>query len=404
MTAGQPRLSPDQPSVSHRRSTLAWWAVAVGAMALDLLLWGGNTATRGGGSVAAPVIYAVAVAMTATLATVTQRPMATYVAAWAYTIGWGLLLPTYEPFTALLVATYYLARHFPAHQARWFALGTTAPWAVNTVNAALLTHADAASIAVTGFIWCVLTGMAWMAGTYGYRTQELMQLREVTLRAEASLSAQQERLRMARELHDIVAHSVSAIIFQAAGAQHVMHHDDPQVLRVLRTIETTGTQAMRELRRLLGFLLTPDLDDVHLIDSTASLRSLDSLLETTRACSVDVRFAERGDRRVLAPRADHAAYRVVQESLANAIRHGGPGSTAEVSLAWEPDHLQLVVNSRSGSQPTSDGATEHSGHGLDGLRARMYDLGGTFDSDATGDGGFLVSAQVPYDSVPDHRS
>jgi signal transduction histidine kinase len=121
-------------------------------------------------------------------------------------------------------------------------------------------------------------------------------------------------------------------------------------------------------------------------------------METTRACSVEVRFDERGDRRVLAPRADHVAYRVVQESLANVIRHGGPGSTAEVSLVWQPDHLQVVVNSRSGSQPTTGVANEHSGHGLEGLRARVGDLGGTFASGATGDGGFLVSAQVPYNS------
>jgi signal transduction histidine kinase len=230
--------------------------------------------------------------------------------------------------------------------------------------------------------------MVWTIARFAWAATRAAELREATRAAEAALALADERLRLARELHDIVAHSVTGIVLQAAGARRNRAAGEDQLRGSLELIERTGTQAMRELRRLLGLLRTPEGDR-----PGASLAELGQLVELTEACQITVHVHESGEPRQLAPELDHVAFRVVQESLANVIKHGGRGSTVDVTLAWAPTALHVDVVDQPGEGPADGLPTENSGLGLKGLAERLAAAGG--DLSARPDGtGFRVSARL----------
>ncbi len=383
-----------RPNPAEVRQRFGWrgWALAAVCMTVDVVFWGGGTAIRFGGELPAGVVYVAAALMCLGLAQVLRRPRAVFWAAWCYTLAWGLVLPTYEPFTALLFATYFVTRDQPATVARWYVHATAVPWALNTANAVALSHPDPVGVVVIAGTWCLITALVWMAGLFAFRTVQLARARAEVHQAELTATVQDERVRMARELHDIVAHSVSAIVLQSAGAQRVMKTDDPVVAGALQTIEATSTTAMRELRRLLGVLVD---DTGEPSAGFARLGELDELLASTRGCGIHVRISHAGRRRALPPAFEHAIYRTVQEALANVIRHGGPGSRVEIDLAWDPARLGVSIRSVSAGQPGTAVASAGSGLGLRGLAQRLQDLGGECTWSRDGDDRFTVTAWLP---------
>ncbi len=201
----------------------------------------------------------------------------------------------------------------------------------------------------------------------------------------------EERLDIARELHDIVAHRISAVSLQAQVARRQAEAGQSVTPDQLRTIEVTAQQSMADMRRLLG-LLRPE-DGAATLDPQASLADLGHLLETADASGHRVDFEQSGKARALAPAASLAAYRIVQEALTNARRHGGHGVT-RMRMAWNDSTLHLEVT----NPVRTDQPPVQPGHGIHGMAERAQLFGGTLTSGIEGDR-WAVRAVLPAPAI-----
>lgn len=204
--------------------------------------------------------------------------------------------------------------------------------------------------------------------------------------AQRSVVVEQERNRIARDMHDVVAHSLAVVIAQADGARYAQAQDPDAVDAALTTISTTAREALGDVRILLGQLR-------HSQDEAPQpvLADLDRLFEQFGASGLPVRFEETGEPLALATGAQLAVYRIVQEALTNALRHGESGSGATVSFGWSGDGLELEVASTLRDDAEPDPAA---GHGLAGMAERAALAGGTLSA-VPGDGRFTVTAMIP---------
>jgi signal transduction histidine kinase len=203
-------------------------------------------------------------------------------------------------------------------------------------------------------------------------------------------AVQDERERIARELHDVIAHSVSLMGLQAGAARKVLPPGNEEVARSLRSIEETGRDTLNELRRMLGVMRSPDGEDD--LAPQPGLASLPGLVERHRESGVDVEL-EFGDGLTgLSPGVDLAAYRIAQEALTNSLRHA-PESAVWISTAVRAGRIDLTVESR-GAQPAA-GAGENGGHGIVGMTERAALYGGHVDADFVDGLGFVVHATLP---------
>lgn len=200
--------------------------------------------------------------------------------------------------------------------------------------------------------------------------------------------ADEERLRIARELHDVLAHSISVINVQAGVGLALLDSDPEQARTALTTIKSASKEALGEVRQVLDTLRTPG-------DAPRSpapgLDRLPELVEQAAAAGLTVRTATAGRPRALPPGADLAAFRIVQEALTNVVRHSG-SRTARVVLDYAPDALELRVDDDG---PAGPGEAGGSGNGLIGMRERAAALGGTIEAGPRPDGGFRVVARLP---------
>ena len=367
-------------------------------LGIDLVLWGFDPAMLTGGRIPIALVVVSGVAVFGFLYFRGRWPRATFVAAWSYCMVWGALLPFYQPFTALLISLYHVARHLPGRQARWFLLLAVIPPVINTRDAAAFLGSGVSGVLLIGTIWCVILGIPWAAGRWGRRAAEAARWREEKLAAQAALAVQNERLTLARELHDIVSHSVGSIILQAAGARHAAAADTSRMLHSLENIQASGTRAMHELRDLLGMLNSAAEAGSPGAPNHVGLAGVESLLDATRASGVSVALHESGTPGQLSAIADHTAYRLVQESLTNAIKHSGENVRVDVDICWEPDRVELKVVSAS---ITHSVAPEPSsgGYGLAGMRYRVASVGGLLESGWESSGKFVVKAQIPVDAA-----
>ena len=202
-----------------------------------------------------------------------------------------------------------------------------------------------------------------------------------------------ERVRIARELHDVVAHHVSVMGVQAGAARRVLQRSPAQAEEALSNIETASRQAVAELQRLLGFLRREgEVDD---LTPQPGLGQLEALAEEVRHVGLHVEVSVEGQVRPLPPTIELSAYRIVQESLTNTIRHAG-ATKATVLLRYEPRVLQIQVTD-DGTGLHSNGEGESPGHGLIGMRERASLHGGRLSAGPRPEGGFGVSASFPLD-------
>ena len=216
---------------------------------------------------------------------------------------------------------------------------------------------------------------------------------EVEREQERELAAADERSHIAREMHDIVAHSLSVIITQADGARYASA-DDPDIApKTLGVIAETGRGSLREMRRLLGVLRG---DDAASTRPLPSLADIDELLESVKRGGLEASFSVSGTpRRALPTGAELTAYRVVQESLTNVLKHAGRDAHARVELQWTPAGLKLTVQDDgigAASALHDDGA----GQGIKGMGERLSLYDGTLDAAPAAGGGFRVEAFIPY--------
>ena len=205
-----------------------------------------------------------------------------------------------------------------------------------------------------------------------------------------------ERLRIARELHDVVSYSFATISVQAGVAAHVAEQRPEQAIEALRVIRAISGEACRELRGIVGSLRASGSTET----STQDLARLGALAATTTSAGLPTRVVVSGPTDRLAPAVAAVAYRIVQEALANALRHAGPASAA-VSVRCEPDQLTIeVVDDGCGLTGPSRARPPGSGHGIAGMRERVEALGGTLDAGPRADGGFGLRASLPSGGRP----
>jgi signal transduction histidine kinase len=200
-----------------------------------------------------------------------------------------------------------------------------------------------------------------------------------------------ERRRIARELHDVIAHSVTLMTVQAGAARLLLDEDPKRAVEPVSSVEETGRLALAELRRLLG-VLQPGEGEVSLVPQPGLAR-IDDLLTGARRAGLPVELVVAGERRLLPPGIDLTAYRIVQEALTNAHKHGGP-TRAYVFLRYGTDALELEVATAGGTAPNGG---DGSGHGLVGMRERVALYDGTFEAGPRAQGGYAVRALLPVE-------
>ena len=234
------------------------------------------------------------------------------------------------------------------------------------------------------FFFAIFGGL-WLAGR-AIRRRRIRERELIVERNEGARAAvAEERARIARELHDVVAHAISVIVLQARGARHAEGAERDEALEA---IESTGATALAEMRRLLHILRSDD-EDVALAPQP-SLAHLELLVAQVCDAGLPVDLRIEGERRELPPGVDVSAYRIVQEALTNALKHAGP-ARARVSVRFQPDALELeIADTGTGS---SNGVG--SGHGLAGMRERVAVFGGELASGPRPEGGFTISARLP---------
>jgi signal transduction histidine kinase len=230
-------------------------------------------------------------------------------------------------------------------------------------------------------------------------TRERLRQAEQERERESARRVAEERVRIARELHDTVAHSMATITVQAGSALHVLSTRPDSVRTALAAIRDTSKQALQEMRATLGVLREGAEPE-----EAAGLDRLPALVDAVRAAGVPVVLEVRGRVSPLAPHADHSAYRILQESLTNVLRHAGPDVRATVRISYDPAGIALEV-ADDGTGPSGEAGesgeaepgafTLGSGHGLDGMRERAEAVGGTLTAGPRPGGGFVVSARLP---------
>lgn len=258
---------------------------------------------------------------------------------------------------------------------------------------------------ITIFDWMLLYGLlaaptiiAWVLGdSMRYRRAYYLDLEDKARRLErerdqqAEIGAAAERARIARELHDVIAHNVSVMVVQAEGASYALDNSPESTRRALATIAETGRTALAEMRRLLGVLRSesksPDRAPQPGVDQ------LEDLLEQVRAAGLPVDFTVEGVPVPLPQGMALAAYRIIQESLTNSRKHGGPRVSAQVSLHYGEVELRMLVRDDGrGAAALTDGQ----GNGLTGMRERVAMYGGALNAGPRVDGGYQVEAVLPY--------
>jgi signal transduction histidine kinase len=289
--------------------------------------------------------------------------------------------------TAMLFALYSVGRHVTADRWSYVALGGALAFV--TISSV----ADAETVAAIGF-GLFLTFFVWYVGrrlrTRGERAAQL----EREHAAEARRAVVEERTRIARELHDVVAHRVSLMTVQAGAAKTVAADDPEGALRAMHAVEKAGREALEELRHLLG-VLRPEAE-AEALGPQPGLADIPRLVDRSRAAGLDVSLRMDGARVDLPARVDLSAYRIVQEALTNVLKHAGPGVRTEVRVHTDDRGVDIEVLDDGRGVTILTG----SGHGIIGMRERALLLGGHLDAGPRPDGGFRVAARLPIREEP----
>jgi signal transduction histidine kinase len=244
----------------------------------------------------------------------------------------------------------------------------------------------------TGGHFAVAGGLWLAAFVLGRRTRHAAELEERATRLEGEreqaerAAVAEERRRIARDLHDVIAHSVGVMTVQAGAARLLLAEEPGRAREPLLAVEETGRQALAEMRRLLGILRRAE-DAV--LAPQPGLARLGELLAQARAAGLPVELRVEGEPRTLSAGVDLAAYRIVQEALTNVRKHAGP-ARAELAVRYEEDTLELEIANDGGIAANGDG-----GHGLVGMRERVSLYGGELATGPRAEGGYVVRARLP---------
>ena len=238
----------------------------------------------------------------------------------------------------------------------------------------------------------VLVTPPWVAGVAVQMKREQAERadrRAESVTAHAATAVADERARIARELHDVVAHAVGMMVVQAGAASELLDHDPVRARRSLEAVQQTGRLAVDELSRMLGLLRAQD----ETASPLPSLSRLSDLIADIRGAGTEVSLRSDGDLDDLPAALDATAYRILQEALTNVVKHA-PGATAHLRLLRCADHLEIEVQNAAVSGKPRQGGT---GHGLLGIGERVAVFGGHLESGPTADGSYRLNVWLPVD-------
>ena len=332
-----------------------------------------------------------------------RAPVAVYIAAVVLALPPLLISDYYIPFLIPLVALAAVAQLRPPRVSLWCLAASVLPIALLVGKAVLQASPSGRLPSAAGSAVFYSAGfvLAWGLGQWigrnqrrleQIRVQHELEVREQQKLAENAVSV--ERLRIARELHDIVAHSVTIMVLHAAGARRVVRTDPDRAAESLTTIEESGQQAMTELRRLLALLRESD-DGPDRVDAMVpGLAHVDQILAQVRNSGVRVTLEISGQPARLDASVDLAAYRLIQEGITNVTKHCGTGAQVAVTVEWGAEKVTVAVED-DGLGVRSAVPAGGGGHGLAGLRERIAIAAGEFSAGPTESGGFRVAARLP---------
>jgi signal transduction histidine kinase len=339
-----------------------------------------------------PKPIAVPASLVAGLALYWRRvaPLAVAAAVFGAVAGESLLGVSLDrpdsPLLVALAATYAVAAYRDLRIAlAGMAIALAGIW-IGVAGQTTNNHSDFAFTAVVVSAgWLVGRGMRGrvrQTAELAERTRQLEEARE----AERLAAVAEERRRIARDLHDVIAHSVSVMVVQAGAAEDIFARNPEGVLEPIRAVQETGRAALVEMRRLLGLLR----EDGELgLAPQPRLADLDALAEQMRLAGLPVEVELEGNPRPLPIGVDLSVYRIAQEALTNALKHAGP-ARARLVLRYRESEVELEVVDDGSSSANGDG-----GHGLIGMRERVAVFGGTLEADRLPEGGFRVLARLP---------
>lgn len=301
---------------------------------------------------------------------------------------------TTAPFLMLILAAWVIGSENPPAQA---VAGFVVSVAAITLVVTNDPDPDASSWGIV--TTAIIAGLIFLAGAaVRTRRHEVESLKERVQRAEleheenARRAAAEERARIARELHDVVAHSMSVMVVQAGGVRSLLEPHQERQRDALLSIERTGREALTEMRRMLGVLRHGEDGQAALVPQPG-LDHLHRLVHQVREAGLPVELRVEGVATPLPPGVDLSAYRVVQEGLTNALKHAGP-ARAEVTIRYSDDEIQIEVTDDGKPAPNGDG-----GHGLIGMRERVALYGGTMEAGPRAKGGYALRVSLPIGTV-----
>jgi len=358
-----------------------------------------------GGSPSAARLWTVALVVP--LAWRRSRPVASVAAVYAVgllqvVLGTPLVVPTD---LVVLVALYSVTVYGPRWAYRTAIVSAlVGAW---VLGLALVVDASLGSLASAAFI-AMLTGTsalaAWAFGLVRRSRREMIgalvdraERLEVERDQQGRIATAAERSRIAREMHDIVAHSLSVIIAQSDGGRYAAETDPAAAVRSLATIGETGRAALADMRRLLGVLRSDDDPGAGTPGPQPAVEDIDALVDQVRTSGLRVSLVRMGSPRIMPPGAGLTAYRICQEALTNVLKHAGPDPQVTVVVQWLPASLVLDVSDDGrGAAVENDGA----GKGLLGMRERAAMFRGSLTAGPRAGGGFRVRAEIPLPHSP----
>jgi signal transduction histidine kinase len=350
-----------------------------------------------------------------------KAPSTPLIVAWAVALAAPLVVRRRWPLAVLVVTTAHFTRYWAVGQvneiASWVVLGVAvysaaaygnrrwAPWVsglclLSLTAIGVLQSAWAQSIGVAEVVAIALFDalpflLGWPLGTMMRRLREYraaLEERNWELDREREANARravlEERVRIARELHDVVAHHVSVMGIQAGVARRLFDRDPTEAVAAIGSVETAGRQAIADLQQLVGVLRRQEEGDD--LTPQPSLQRLPELLEHMGQAGLPVELTQHGRPRQLAAGVELSAYRIIQEALTNSLKHAGPSAHAAVTVRYNPAGVEVEVVDDGQGPPPGQPAT--GGRGLVGMRERVSLYGGQLDAGARADGGFRVHA------------
>ncbi len=372
------------------------------ALLLTMLAVVGHIAATPTGSEQDAGVASIALACAAHLSLAFRRRWPVAVMAFVATCSWlfwvGDYATTFE--AALLVALYSVMANEPNRRRAWMAAGTLIGVSVLVVVSGIISDVDDigfGSLAAIVTVLSVATAIGdsmWNRRAYLAEVEARAELAESERRSDAQRAVLDERARIARELHDVVAHSMSVMVVQAGAARRMVSIDAARATEALQTIEDTGRESLTEMRRIVGVLRS---DDHHSLEPQPGLDGIDDLVARCRAAGMEVQLHRQGATDAVPAGLALTAYRIVQEALTNVFKHAGRAST-EVTITVDERTLALdIVDDGRGASAALD---SEGGHGLVGMRERIGLYGGTLTAGPRRGGGFAVRAELPVASPP----